>query len=98
MHLVFTGGIGENSDYIRQNRDQPFKPPYSCLVDHDKNLAARFGTGGEIQADDSQYKIMVIPTNEELSYRSRCSPFSSIKIGKTWHTELCWFPLEPELA
>jgi len=63
--VVFTGGIGENSDYIRK-----------AVIDHltllqldidtEKNLTARFGTGGEIQSDTSRYKIMVIPTNEEL--------------------------------
>ncbi len=63
--LVFTGGIGENSDYIRQSVISHLNL-LQLTVDEEKNLTARFGTGGEIQGDDSKYKILVIPTNEEL--------------------------------
>lgn len=63
--LVFTGGIGENSDHIRKTVISHLNL-LKLSIDDEQNLAARFGTGGEIQGKDSQYKIMVIPTNEEL--------------------------------
>ena len=61
--IVFTAGVGENSDFVRS----------ACLaglehlgiaIDHEKNKAR----GGErdISAPDSKVKILVIPTNEEL--------------------------------
>lgn len=63
--LVFTGGIGENSDHIRKTVINHLKL-LQLSIDDEQNLAARFGTGGEIQGTDSLYKVLVIPTNEEL--------------------------------
>jgi acetate kinase len=61
--LIFTGGIGENSNLIRQ-----------CIIDqlsllnfhisNEKNLLCRFGQSGHINTDNSR-DILVIPTNEE---------------------------------
>lgn len=61
--VVFTGGIGENSDLIRAkvlNMLEIFK----FEVDAERNAAARFGNGGIITADNSPVAV-VIPTNEE---------------------------------
>ncbi|MGL5489496.1 MAG: acetate kinase [Shewanella sp.] len=61
--VVFTGGIGENSDIIREkvlNMLQIF----NFHVDSERNKAARFGKKGIITADNSTV-AMVIPTNEE---------------------------------
>ncbi|MDI5835071.1 MULTISPECIES: acetate kinase [Shewanella] len=61
--IVFTGGIGENSDIIREkvlNMLQIF----NFHVDSERNKAARFGKKGIITADNSTV-AMVIPTNEE---------------------------------
>lgn len=61
--VVFTGGIGENSDIIREkvlNMLQIF----NFHVDSERNKAARFGKKGIITADNSTI-AMVIPTNEE---------------------------------
>lgn len=61
--VVFTGGIGENSDIIREkvlNMLQIF----NFHVDRERNKAARFGKKGIITADNSTV-AMVIPTNEE---------------------------------
>lgn len=61
--LVFTGGIGENSSFIRQET-------ISLLVhlgfelDSDANLDKRFGTNGPINTESS-YPIFVVATNEE---------------------------------
>lgn len=63
--IVFTGGIGENSDYIRDQVIGHLKL-LQLELDKSKNLAARFGKEGEIQSANSKYKVLVIPTNEEL--------------------------------
>lgn len=63
--VVFTGGIGENSDYIRQSVINHLSI-LGLKIDNEQNLLSRFGRCGEIQADDSNFKILVIPTNEEL--------------------------------
>lgn len=62
--LVFTAGIGENSDLFRamstQNLDY-----LGIKIDPDKNKI-RSGEVREINTDDSKIKVLVIPTNEEL--------------------------------
>ncbi len=61
--VVFTGGIGENSDIIREkvlNMLQIF----NFHVDSERNQTARFGKGGIITTANSTV-AMVIPTNEE---------------------------------
>ncbi len=63
--IVFTGGIGENSELIRKNVLNQLSI-FGVKVDNERNLAARFGAEGTITADDSQIKAMVISTNEEL--------------------------------
>ncbi len=61
--IVFTGGIGENSDLIRRlvMKDMEF---CGAKLDEKKNA-----TRGEtfINTEDSKVKIIVCPTNEELS-------------------------------
>ncbi|PKQ78194.1 acetate kinase [Aeromonas sobria] len=61
--VVFTGGIGENSAPIRAITLNKLGL-LGFDVDHDANLAARFGKGGEITKAGST-KALVIPTNEE---------------------------------
>ena len=63
--LIFTGGIGENSSYIRQHVIEQLSL-MGITLDKDANLAARFGQGGVIQGTDSRFKVLVVPTNEEL--------------------------------
>ncbi|WP_301098559.1 acetate kinase [Otariodibacter sp.] len=63
--IVFTGGIGENSEKVRRLTLNHLKL-FGIKVDKEKNLAARFGKSGEITANDSAYRAFVIPTNEEL--------------------------------
>lgn len=62
--LVFTAGIGENSDVIRQLvcKEMDF---FGIKLNEEKNKI-REKNLREIQAEDSQVKIFVIPTNEEL--------------------------------
>ena len=63
--IAFTGGIGENSAHVRELTLNHLKL-FGVKLDHDRNLAARFGKEGIITADDSAFKAIVIPTNEEL--------------------------------
>ncbi len=63
--LIFTGGIGENSSFGRRFILENLE----CLgikVDMKKSDSAERGTITEIQAADSQVKIIIMPTNEEL--------------------------------
>ncbi|MBO2603242.1 acetate kinase [Shewanella algae] len=61
--VVFTGGIGENSDIIRK-KVLELLSIFNFQVDNERNLAARFGNGGIITKDEGTL-AMVIPTNEE---------------------------------
>jgi len=61
--LVFTGGIGENSHYIRANIIKHLSI-LRFAIDEKNNLAARFGQSMNI-ATVGTPAILVIPTNEE---------------------------------
>ncbi|MDO4433844.1 MAG: acetate kinase [Alysiella sp.] len=63
--LVFTGGIGENSDTIRE-KVLNYCAFLGLNVDKAANTAARFGNAGIITTTESPVKALVIPTNEEL--------------------------------
>ena len=62
--VIFTAGIGENSETIRKMvcADMDF---FGIKLNQEKN-AIRSGEIREIQADNASVKVMVIPTNEEL--------------------------------
>lgn len=62
--LVFTGGIGENSDTIRANVLAHLSI-FGFSINNDANKAARFGQSGQITNQQGP-KALVIPTNEEL--------------------------------
>ncbi|MDT3308102.1 acetate kinase [Shewanella vaxholmensis] len=61
--VVFTGGIGENSDLIREKVLNMLEI-FNFHVDSERNKAARFGKKGIITQDKGT-TAMVIPTNEE---------------------------------
>ncbi len=61
--LIFTGGIGENSSWVRQQIIQQLSL-LNFALDPDKNLATRFGASGNISADNAR-DCWVIATNEE---------------------------------
>lgn len=63
--VVFTGGIGENSDVIRA-KVLNYCAFLGLNLDTDANIAARFGKAGIITAANSPVTAVVIPTNEEL--------------------------------
>ena len=62
--LVFTGGIGENSPPIRALACKGLSE-LGIQIDAARN-AAVVGMEGEISAERSRVRVMVIPTNEEL--------------------------------
>jgi len=62
--IVFTGGIGENSVMVREHSLQGLEF-MGVKLDKAKNEASD-KKEREISADDSQVKVWVIPTNEEL--------------------------------
>ncbi len=63
--IVFTGGIGQNSDVVRQRvcADMDW---LGLKLDEHKNRTLPRGESGIISTDDSRVQIMVLPTNEEL--------------------------------
>lgn len=63
--LVFTGGIGENSDSMRK-KVVDYLHVFGLKLDDKANLDARFGKSGVISTKDSKGNILVVPTNEEL--------------------------------
>ncbi|MDK2593836.1 acetate kinase [Pseudoalteromonas obscura] len=63
--LVFTGGIGENSDVIRASVLEQLSF-LGFKLNNERNLAARFGNEGVITDGVSVPTALVTPTNEEL--------------------------------
>lgn len=73
--LIFTGGIGENSAYIREQVVN-LLAIFSLELSEEENLNKRFGEQGCISVNTGT-KVLVIPTNEELviaqdSYKLLC--------------------------
>jgi acetate kinase len=68
--IVFTAGIGENSDYMRQAVCENM----SYLgIEMDKTLNEEHYEGmNSIHKTSSKVKILVIPTNEELEIAKQC--------------------------
>ncbi len=66
--LVFTAGVGENDDYLREKFCTGLEE-LGIKLDREKNAAALARKGVEdaiISTDDSRVKILMIATNEEL--------------------------------
>ena len=63
--IVFTGGIGENSQVLRKNVIESFAF-LGVTFNEEANGKAIRGVGGELSGPDSKVKVFVIPTNEEL--------------------------------
>ncbi|KAA8730451.1 MAG: acetate kinase [Ewingella americana] len=62
--VVFTGGIGENAAMVREFALDKLGL-LGFEIDHERNLAARFGKSGAINKEGTR-TALVIPTNEEL--------------------------------
>lgn len=62
--IVFTGGIGENSAYVRA-KVVSLLTIFGLVLSEQENMNKRFGEQGCITSNDG-IKALVIPTNEEL--------------------------------
>jgi len=63
--IVFTAGVGEHTPELRRDVTEGLSF-LGITVDNDKNFGVRRGEIEEISADDSQVKVFVIPTDEEM--------------------------------
>ena len=75
--VVFTGGIGEHSPRIRRLVMEGMEF-CGAKFDEDKNLAYDSGIG-YLNTEDSAVKIIVLPTNEELSIARETKILTSVK-------------------
>ncbi|MGZ3852607.1 MAG: acetate/propionate family kinase [Flavisolibacter sp.] len=68
--IVFTGGVGENDLKVRKMvcTDMDY---LGIQLDEEKNKI-RSGEIREINTDDSNVKILIVPTNEELEIVKQC--------------------------
>ncbi|STE84873.1 acetate/propionate kinase [Escherichia coli] len=82
--VVFTGGIGENAAMVRELSLGKLGV-LGFEVDHERNLAARFGKSGFINKEGTRPAV-VIPTNEETGYRARREPPDCL----ISHRQLSW--------
>ncbi len=64
-HLVFTGGIGENSNYLRQTICNHLKA-LNINIDLTLNGNAPRGEVSNISSQNTNTNVWIIPTNEEL--------------------------------
>lgn len=63
--IVFTGGIGENQEDLREDALKDMEN-YGIVIDVEKNNHLPRGTVEEISAKNSKVKVFRIPTDEEL--------------------------------
>ena len=66
--LVFTAGIGENAINLRKDIVNSISEPMNIKLSSESNdNIARFKEqqSGVISTEDSKFKVMVVPTNEE---------------------------------
>eukprot|EP00882_Tetradesmus_deserticola_P022090 GHRQ01023973.1.p1 GENE.GHRQ01023973.1~~GHRQ01023973.1.p1 ORF type:complete len:255 (+),score=112.83 GHRQ01023973.1:403-1167(+) len=64
--LVFSAGIGENSSAVRALVCEDMQA-MGIAIDDGKNKATVGGVQGDISAPDSHIRVLVVPTDEELS-------------------------------
>lgn len=62
--IVFTAGIGENQESIREDMLEGLDF-FGASVDTDKNWSLKRGETADISAKNSKVKVFVIPTDEE---------------------------------
>ena len=77
--LVFTGGIGENSTFVRE-KVLSHLAVLGLSIDHDANLAACFGRAGIISQPGKTPLALVIPTNEELMIAQDTAQLAGLSI------------------
>lgn len=77
--VVFTAGIGENNDLVREKilKDMEF---LGIKVDWEKNK--QNGKELDISAEDATVKTLIIPTNEELAFARETLRLTNKALGK----------------
>ena len=63
--IAFTAGVGENAAYLRTLIIKAIQPALHAILDEEKNNT-RSGDVRVISTPESQIKVMVVPTNEEV--------------------------------
>lgn len=63
--ITFTAGVGENAAAVRADALANLEN-FGIIIDPERN-AVRSRQAREISSDDSQVKVLVVPTNEELA-------------------------------
>jgi len=74
--IVFTGGIGEHADKVREMVCHGLFPSIGVALDEEKNKL-HSQEKREIQSEESKMKLFVIPTNEELEIVLQCESLIS---------------------
>ncbi|MFP4356216.1 MAG: acetate kinase [Phycisphaerae bacterium] len=64
--IVLTGGVGENSRFVRWRLLEQLGK-LGVVGDMDRNERVIRGKSGPITTDDSQLPVLIVPTNEELT-------------------------------
>ncbi|WP_418389438.1 acetate/propionate family kinase [Adlercreutzia sp.] len=82
--IVLTAGVGENCDKMRRMIFAGLQP-LGIKIDLEKNRAGLRGER-EISTDDSEVRIVIIPTDEE--YMIACDTYQLVKEGTLEITEL----------
>lgn len=78
--LVFTAGVGEGDRLLWQLVTAGLK---SLGIDVDPEKVATYdGEGGEIQSTDSRARVMVVPTQEELSIAEQSLEVTGFKVAE----------------
>ncbi|MCQ2794358.1 MAG: acetate kinase [Bacilli bacterium] len=63
--IIFSAGIGENSDIYREKICEGLKEPFGVIIDKKVNTGLR-GKEAVISAPESKIKVVLIPTDEEV--------------------------------
>lgn len=64
--IVFSAGVGENSSLMRKNVCENLRDALGVRIDDRKNEETVHGAEGVISAEESEIKVVVIPTDEEV--------------------------------
>lgn len=63
--IIFSAGVGENSDYYREKICDGLKEAFGVIIDKNVNKGLR-GKETIISAKESKIKVVLIPTDEEV--------------------------------
>ena len=64
--IIFSAGIGENSEYFREKILEQCSEALGLVIDQELNNVTIKGKGGLISTSESKIPVVVIPTDEEV--------------------------------